>query len=252
MRILVVADIHANRAALDAISEPHDVCLCLGDTVEYGPEPAACVDWVRHNAHHSVRGNHDHGVVQNVDLVGTGGFRYLTMVTRQPTLAALDASQRRFLATRPTTQMVTLDGLRFLLVHATPRDPLDEYTPTDPKAWAMRLNGIKADFVLVGHTHQQFTFNVGQSILLNPGSVGLPRDGDPRARYAIIENGVVQLKQVPYSIADTLAGLATMEIDPKAKSMLADVYRFGRYMNGHTNGNGNGQSRPLLELEPTT
>ncbi len=233
MRILVVADIHANRAALDAISEPHDVCLCLGDTVEYGPEPAACVDWVRRRAHHGVRGNHDHGVVQNVDLVGTGGFRYLTMVTRQPTLAALDDSDRRFLASQPTTQMLTLGGKRFLLVHATPRDPLDEYTPSDPKAWEPRLHGVKADYVLVGHTHQQFTFPVGDAVLLNPGSVGLPRDGDPRARYAIIEDGVVTLKQVEYEIEETIVAVDAMDIEPRAKTMLADVYRVGRYVNGN-------------------
>lgn len=236
MRILVVADIHANRAALDAISEPHDVCLCLGDTVEYGPEPAACVDWVRRHAHHGVRGNHDHGVVQNVELFGTGGFRYLTMVTRQPTFDALGAADRRFLADQPTTRMLTLGGKRFLLVHATPRDPLDEYMPSDPKAWEPRLSGVKADFVLVGHTHHQFTFPVGESILLNPGSVGLPRDGDPRARYAIIEDGVVTLKQVEYAIEDTLAGVEAMQIDPRAKAMLAEVYRHGRYLNGNGNG----------------
>ena len=243
MRILVVADIHANRAALEAISEPHDLCLCLGDTVEYGPDPAACVDWVRRHAHHGVRGNHDHGVAQNVDLVGTGGFRYLTMVTRGPTLAALGDSHRRYLATRPTTQMLTLDGKRFLLVHATPRDPLDEYTPSDPKSWESRLRGVKADFVLVGHTHQQFSFPVGDAVLVNPGSVGLPRDGDPRARYAIIEGGEVRLKQVEYPIGETVARVEAMAIEPRARAMLADVYRHGRY----TNGNGDGGAS-----EPTT
>ena len=243
MRILVVADIHANRAALDAISEPHDVCLCLGDTVEYGPDPAACVDWVRANAHFGVRGNHDHGVVQNVDLVGTGGFRYLTMVTRQPTLAALGDSQRRYLADQPTTQMLTLGGKRFLMVHATPRDPLDEYTASDPKAWEPRLHGVKADFVLVGHTHHQFSFPVGESILVNPGSVGLPRDGDPRARYAIIEDGAVTLKQVDYEIEATIDGVEAMDIDPRAKAMLADVYRRGKYVNGNGQAPGSDASR---------
>lgn len=236
MRILVVADIHANRAALDAIREPHDVCLCLGDTVEYGPDPAACVDWARRHATHGVRGNHDHGVVQNVDLVGVGGFRYLTMVTRPPTMAALDADDRRYLANQPTTQMLTLDGQRFLLVHATPRDPLDEYTPSEPKAWEPRVHGVKADFVLVGHTHHQFTFDVGQTTLVNPGSVGLPRDGDPRVRYAIIEDGVVQLKQCDYDIEATIAGVDAMPIDARAKAMLAEVYRRGKYWNGTTNG----------------
>ncbi len=236
MRILVVADIHANRAALDAIAEPHDVCLCLGDTVEYGPEPAACVEWAERHVHFGVRGNHDHGVVQNVEITGTGGFRYLTMVTRPPTLAALAPAHRRYLADQPTTRMLTLGGLRFFLVHATPRDPLDEYTPSVPKAWEPRLQGIKADFVLVGHTHHQFTFSVGATTLVNPGSVGLPRDGDPRARYAIIEDGAVELKQVKYAIAETIAGVEAMDIDPRAKAMLADVYRHGRYLNGNGNG----------------
>ena len=66
--------------------------------------------------------------------------------------------------------------------------------------------------------------------------MGLPRDGDPRARYAIIEDGVVALKQVEYAIADTLAGVEAMQIDPRAKAMLAEVYRHGRYLNGNGNG----------------
>ena len=61
MRILLVADIHANRHALDAIREPFDVCLCMGDLVEYGPDPKPVIDWVRANALSCVRGNHDHG-----------------------------------------------------------------------------------------------------------------------------------------------------------------------------------------------
>ena len=56
MRILLLADVHGNRAALEAITEPHDICLVLGDLVDYGPEPGACVDWVRRNAHAAVRG----------------------------------------------------------------------------------------------------------------------------------------------------------------------------------------------------
>src|SRR5262249_26340785 len=66
MRILVVADIHANWPALQAITEPHDLCLCLGDLVDYALEPAACINWVRRNARHAIRGNHDHDVAQNV------------------------------------------------------------------------------------------------------------------------------------------------------------------------------------------
>jgi predicted phosphodiesterase len=67
MRILLVADIHANWPALQAVAAlPHDVCLCLGDLVDYALEPAPCIAWTRDHARHCVRGNHDHGVAQNV------------------------------------------------------------------------------------------------------------------------------------------------------------------------------------------
>src|SRR5262249_13853561 len=82
MRILLLADIHGNWPALQAIPEPYDVCLCLGDLVDYGLEPAPCIDWVRQHAQHTVRGNHDHGVAQDVTVAGRNGFKYLTGVTR--------------------------------------------------------------------------------------------------------------------------------------------------------------------------
>src|SRR5438477_3301446 len=144
MRILVVADIHANRAALDAIKEPFDACLCLGDLVEYGPHPAECIDWVRTHATAVVRGNHDHGVVQDVPVVGTVGFRYLTMVSRRVTVPALSLTDRRFLADLPTTALVTLGGLRPFLTHAAPRAPLAEHSPADPAQQPARSHGLKA------------------------------------------------------------------------------------------------------------
>lgn len=248
MRILIVADIHANRAALDAINEPFDACLCLGDLVEYGPHPAECIDWVRTHATAAVRGNHDHGAVQDVPVVGTVGFRYLTMASRRVTVPALSPTDRRFLADLPTTAMITLGGLRFFLVHASPRDPLEEYVPADPDEWQARVHGLKADFVLVGHTHHQFEFRLRHTTVVNPGSVGLPRDGDPRARYAIIDDGRVELKAVEYDVERTIAATAASAIDPPAKGQLADVYRYGKYLfanppangNGHANGSTNG------------
>ena len=239
MRILVVSDIHANRAALDAVREPFDACLCLGDIVEYGPDPEYCIDWVRKNATKAVRGNHDHGCVQNVEVPGLGGFRYLTKVTRQITMPILGTERRRFLATLPTTSYCTLDGLRFLLVHASPRDPLEEYVPLDPELWEARIKGLKVDIVCVGHTHQQFVLPIGNIRVLNPGSVGLPRDGDPRARYAIIENGNVELRQVEYDIESTVRSVMASTLDDEAKTQLAEVYRLGKYQYVPANGNGN-------------
>jgi len=234
MRILVLSDIHANLAALQVVREPFDVALCLGDTVEYGPNPVECLSWVRENCRYLVRGNHDHGCAQNVAVPGQVGFRYLTKVTREATQPLLNPCDRRLLATLPLSRMVSLGGLRFLLVHASPRDPLEEYVPCDAEMWAARLQGIKADFVCVGHTHQQFYLPVNGMGVLNPGSVGLPRDGDPRARYAIIDNGKVTLHQAEYDLHATIAAVNAFAIPEDAKGQLADIYCTGRFV--HING----------------
>src|SRR5262245_57949377 len=128
MRILLLADIHANWPALQAINEHFDVCLFLGDLVDYGLEPTPCIQWVREHATHGVRGNHDHGVAQFVKTNGRNGFKYLTGVTRVITQERITSDDRRFLGALPTSKRVTFDGVKFLLVHATPRDPLDEYS----------------------------------------------------------------------------------------------------------------------------
>src|SRR5687768_604196 len=119
MRILIVSDIHANWAALSAIDEPHDVCICLGDLVDYGPDPSPCVRWAMENVQYAVRGNHDHGVAQGVPVVGEDGYRYLTRVTRPLMWDALAQDERSYLLQLPVMQRLTLDGKRYLLVHAT-------------------------------------------------------------------------------------------------------------------------------------
>jgi len=230
MRILLIADIHGNRSALDAIVEPHDACVCVGDLVDYGPEPGACIDWVKDHALACVRGNHDHGAAQRVDVQGVAGFRYLTAATRPHTISGITSEQRKYLAELPTSRMLTLDGKRYLLVHATPRDPMDEYASSDPAFWAPRLAGLEVDFVCVGHTHQPYVVKVGDITVVNPGSVGLSRDGDPRASYAIIENGEVQLKRVEYPIERTVEAVMASGLDPMAKKMLADLYRGGAHV----------------------
>jgi putative phosphoesterase len=245
MRVLVIADIHGNRAALDAIREPFDACLCVGDLVDYGPEPGACIDWVRKNALHCVRGNHDHGAAQNVEVQGVGGFRYLTAITRPMSVAALTPEQRRYLADLPTSRMFVLGGKRYLLVHATPRDPMDEYAPAEETFWKQRLAGLKVDYLLVGHTHQPYTLQVNGTLVVNPGSVGLSRDGDPRISYAIIDGGEVQLKRAEYAVDQTLQAVEAVTRDEAARRMLTDVFRSGsmpaRWLRNGTNGtNGNG------------
>ncbi len=228
MRILVVSDIHANWTALEAIAEPFDVCLCLGDLVDYGPDPAPCVRWAMNHATYAIRGNHDHGVAQGIDVTGESGFRYLTRISRDSMWEALDSDERRYLLQLPVTQRATLDGMKFLMVHATPRDPLDEYVLKDRSVWERRLQNVDADIVCVGHSHMQFKLKVNDKVVLNPGSVGLPRDGDPRAAYAIIENKRIELKRLAYPVEQTLERIRTKPWPQRAKDMLHHVFREGR------------------------
>src|SRR5438105_14667047 len=227
MRILLLADIHANWPALAAINEPFDVCVVLGDLVDYGLEPTPCIDWVRKHATHAIRGNHDHCVVQNVRVQGKTGYKYLSAVTRPLTQESISAEDRRFLGALPITRRLTLENTRFLLVHATPRDPLDEYAIDDADFWERRLHDVDAQVICVGHTHYPYMRQVGDKLVINPGSVGQPRDGDPRASYAVIENQRVELKRVEYPVEETVRTVMESSLPEPAKALLAEVFRTG-------------------------
>jgi putative phosphoesterase len=242
MRILVVSDIHANWPALAAIDEPHDLCICLGDLVDYGIDPAPCVRWAMGHAGYAIRGNHDHGVSQGIPVSGENGYRYLTRVTRPLMWEALGPDERRFLLQLPVTQRLTLDGRRFLLVHATPRDPLDEYLMKDPKLWAKRVHGVEADVVCVGHSHMQFNLVVDGVVVVNPGSVGQPRDGDPRAAYAVIEDNKIELKRVAYPVEETVAQIEASPLPERAKQLLTHCARFGRLPDSTPDTDANGDA----------
>jgi putative phosphoesterase len=227
MKILVLADIHANWPALSAIDESFDECLFLGDLVDYASNPVPCVEWVRDHATAAVRGNHDHAVAQKIVARGGSGFRRLAAATRPLQWKVLSPRHLKYLARLPVTRHLRLGETRFALVHATPRDPMDEYLVDDQAGWQARLNGIDADMVCVGHSHIQFHFELNGVQVLNPGSVGQPRDGDPRAAYAIIEDGKVHLRRVAYDIDATLAHLRQAGIDDDTYELAESALRTG-------------------------
>ena len=125
------------------------------------------------------------------------------------------------------TRHLRLDGLRLALVHATPRDPMDEYLVDDPAGWQARIEGIDADILCVGHSHVQFHLDFGNVQVLNPGSVGQPRDGDPRCAYALIEDGKVQLRRVEYDIDATVAHLRASGINGTVLDLAESALRTG-------------------------
>jgi putative phosphoesterase len=227
MRILVLGDVHSNWSALSAIDEVFDACLFVGDLVDYGSEPVPCIAWAQQNVSFGVRGNHDHAVAQRILPHGGNGFRRLAAATRPLHWDVIDPKRLRYLARLPVTQHVNLGGVSFYLVHATPRDAMDEYLTDDSEAWSMRLRNVDAEIVCVGHTHLQFHLEVDGKQLLNPGSVGQPRDGDPRAAYAIVEDGVVHLRRVEYDIDRTLRQMREAGIEPWAVALTEEVLRSG-------------------------
>ncbi len=204
MKILLVADIHSNWPALDAIQERFDACLFLGDLVDYATDPEPCLQWMRTHATAGVRGNHDHAVAQRIPVRKRTGLGLLAAASRPLHWERLSGTDLKYLAQLPVTRRLEIDGKRFFLVHATPRDPFDEYLKEDETTWAARTEGVDSDFVCVGHSHQPFVLNVGHTTVINPGIVGQPRDGDPRAAYCVIENGEVSLRRVPYNIDLTI------------------------------------------------
>jgi putative phosphoesterase len=227
MRILLLADIHANWPALAAIREPFDACLFLGDLVDYGTDPAPCIEWVRTHARAAVRGNHDHAVAQRIVARGGSGFRELAAATRPLNWQVLESGHLKYLARLPVTLNFVVDGLRYLLVHATPRDPMDEYLIDDPAGWEARLHGIEADIVCVGHSHVQFQLDLNGTRIVNPGSVGQPRDGDPRCAYAVIEDGKVRFGRVEYDIDATIRHMRESQIEPQAVRLAESALRTG-------------------------
>ncbi len=233
MKILLLADIHSNWPALSAIDEKFDACLFLGDVVDYATNPVPCIEWLQKHANYCVRGNHDHSVAQRVTVRPGGTFRRMAAAMRPHHFEVLSDAQLTWLAQLPVTQQLTIGEHSFLMVHATPRDPMDEYIANVHDQWAARLEHVNVDFVCVGHTHVPMDLTVGNTRVINPGSVGQPRDGDSRAAYAVIEDGVVEFRRVDYDIEQTVEHMRMVGIEEKVVRKANDVLRAGGNPTAH-------------------
>lgn len=195
MNVGVVSDVHGNRIALEAVLEDMpDVAVVVnaGDVVGYNPWPAECVEAIRQREIPTVMGNHDRVVAQGSTFRGNE----LARAGVEHAKRALDDAQREWLAGLPRERTV-LDG-RIKLVHGHPENP-DRYTY--PEEFRPALLG-EEDVLVMGHTHVQGAAGFPEGVVLNPGSVGQPRDGDPRAAYAVVDPTTreVDLRRVEYDI----------------------------------------------------
>ena len=227
MRIAILSDIHGNLEALQAITDSWDELWVLGDLVNYGPNPAEVVDFVRNNAVTVVRGNHDHAIGHGADPQCSPAFSEMAQTMQAYTESVLSDEQKAYLRRLPTAAEKEVDGKRFFLCHATPSDPLYRYGPSEPTFWAREMAAVNADVLLVGHTHLPFILDLGTKRVVNPGSVGQPKHGRCEACYAVCEDGRIALKSHPYDVGSTVGRLLGMPIDESIRRQLADVLRTG-------------------------
>ena len=222
MRYAILADIHANLAALTAVLEDIkgkdgvDELWCLGDIVGYGPEPGECIKLLRQYNPVCVAGNHDLGAVGKLEL---SYFNPAAAEACQWSAEKLNPVDARYLEDLPKT----VQKGDFLLAHGSPMEPVMEYVMSTSVA-EKNFSFFNSQFCLVGHTHVPMAFKQeedsctsialspgiglvmhGHRMIINPGAVGQPRDGDPRASYAIYdsEGHMLRLYRVSYDIRAT-------------------------------------------------
>lgn len=219
MRVLVLSDVHANLTALEAVlrdAEAFDAAWCLGDLVGYGPDPNECVERVRSLPDLlCLIGNHDQAALGGISL---SRFNKDARDVAEWTRQALTAENQDYLRSLPS-KITTHD---FTLAHGSPRQPVWEYILDQYTADRM-FDFFETPYCLVGHSHLPLVFrrgadgNFAQSVsvrygnalameprmILNPGSVGQPRDMDPRAAYAMLDLDALtwEIRRVAYDVA---------------------------------------------------
>ena len=222
MRVAVISDIHGNLHALDAVlaaleDDSPDAVWCLGDLVGYGPRPNPCCTKVADCAAVCLAGNHDLGVLGTLPL---DEFSSDAAAAARWTQEVLDDDARTYLEGLSPEAAMPDAGAE--LYHASPRDPIWEYV-LDAGSMRAALEGTTGPIILVGHSHVPIVaaienshlhaghapdgteIDLDEKVLLNPGSVGQPRDGDPRAAYLVLDldEQVAIFRRVEYAIERT-------------------------------------------------
>lgn len=192
--IAVISDIHGNYEALEAVLKEIDKLkvskiYCLGDVVGYYSQVNECCDILRERGIECLMGNHDW-------YMSSGSF-----CPRSQSVNDCLKYQRKVISTTNLNWLKTfklqfeIDNIK--MVHGGWTDPIDEYLYEPNEGY---FNKIEGDIFISGHTHIQQLVKFTNKVYCNPGSVGMPRDNDPRSAFAIIDNGMISLKRVEYDM----------------------------------------------------
>jgi predicted phosphodiesterase len=239
---LIVSDIHSNSEGLEAAladaQGQYDRIFCLGDLVGYGADPNPVAEWARAETAATVRGNHDRACVGSDDLEG---FNPSARLSAMWTRGVLTPENREYLERLPRGPVRIVDGAAngdFDLAHGSPLDE-DDYLIVPEDLRFMRPY-LETQVTFFGHTHVQGGFRLSRTgvrrldpdavlelepdyfYLVNPGSVGQPRDGDPRAAYALYspENRTIEFRRAAYDVAKTAAKILGAGLPPPLAARL--------------------------------
>jgi len=227
MKIAIISDLHGNYEALRSLPAGYDELWVLGDLVNYGPEPGAVVDFAKANSSVIVRGNHDHSIGYDVDPRCRARYQKMADLTRRYSASVLKKDQKEFLRQLPLKLELKRQDTSFYLCHSKPSDPLYSYCPEQSEEWVKELGQVKADVLLVGHTHIPFVRQIGDRAVVNPGSLGQPKNGKSDACFAIWEDGSFSLKSFPYAVDETIGRLRALGFPQEVEKDLITVLQTG-------------------------
>ena len=244
MRTLILSDIHANLTALSAVLEdakPYDRVWCLGDVVGYGPDPNACVERLRAlPGLKGIKGNHDAAILGEIDI---NAFNYEARASLEWLDSKLKPNNRRWLET--LEERLTVENIT--LVHGSPRNPIWEYI-IDVGVARQNMSAFDTQICLVGHTHipcvfqmdeeddvtstflysmsPKVSFKLNRPAIVNPGSVGQPRDHDPRSSYLIYDSNTDEwtLHRVDYDFQQVQERIRAASLPFRHASRLASGF----------------------------
>jgi diadenosine tetraphosphatase ApaH/serine/threonine PP2A family protein phosphatase len=240
MRVLILSDIHANLTALDAVlmaAGSFDAVWCLGDLVGYGPDPNECINRIQDLPDlQCIAGNHDRATASGMDL---DAFNPEAKDALEWTRARLTVESKKFLNDLPETLIQD----PYTLAHGSPRRPLWEYLLDSVRAQGS-FSSFATRYCLVGHSHvamafvlddrnrcvthlpsQSKTISLGfHRMILNPGSVGQPRDQDPRAAYSLLNTESLEWEwhRIEYDVKEVQTRMRTADLPPRLILRLAE------------------------------
>lgn len=237
MRVILLADVHANWEALLTLqrAEPKpDAVLFAGDAVGYGPDAVNCVRWLLSNST-AARGNHDEAIVGldrslKTCQVFLPELEEAARETIDYSRALLSREDMNGIAAWPLSVTLALNGATFYVTHGSPADPLggavNAATCAEAELHSL-FDGLTADVIVLGHTHLPAIRRFDGRLIVNPGSLGQPRYGVPDATYAVWDDGNLQIKHLHYDHDATIQKLRLAPLSADTIDQLVEVLDTG-------------------------